>query len=130
MRAIFEVGRILAHVHDHLVTIGCTVRDRLGIHIGLGDLGQRIGTPGPYRRPRLRLFRRFRGRRTLWVNISLVSFRGWRSLWVSSENQLWLRIFPDDIHVETHEEILTQDEVDAAQIYWTEIWRAGGDANR
>ncbi|MBN1274413.1 MAG: hypothetical protein JXB26_19295 [Candidatus Aminicenantes bacterium] len=41
--------------------------------------------------------------------------------------ELWLRIYPDDIHVDTHEDTLTEDEVNAAQVYWTEIWKAGGD---
>jgi hypothetical protein len=44
--------------------------------------------------------------------------------------ELWLRIYPDDIHVDTHEETLTEDEIVAAAIYWTEVWRAGGDAAR
>jgi hypothetical protein len=44
--------------------------------------------------------------------------------------ELWVRIFPDDIAVETHEEPLTKDEVDAGTIFWEETWRAGGDAAR
>ena len=61
MRAIFEVGRVLADVHDHLVAIRRAVHNRLAVHIDLGDLGQGIGAPGRYRRPRLRLFWCFRG---------------------------------------------------------------------
>lgn len=44
--------------------------------------------------------------------------------------ELWVRIFPDDIAVETHEEPLTEGEVAAGQIFWEETWRAGGDAAR
>ena len=44
--------------------------------------------------------------------------------------QLWVRIYPDDIQVETHEEQLTADELLAAQAYWRENWRAGGDKTR
>ncbi len=41
--------------------------------------------------------------------------------------ELWVRIYPDDIAVATHEERLTQDEYDAAFQYWVQVWRAGGD---
>jgi hypothetical protein len=38
----------------------------------------------------------------------------------SDENtsQLWIRIFPDDIAVNTHEEELTQSEIDEGKAYW------------
>ncbi len=42
-------------------------------------------------------------------------------------NELWLRIYPDDINIVTHEAQLTEDEVRAARLYWLEVWRAGGD---
>lgn len=35
--------------------------------------------------------------------------------------ELWIRIFPDDIFVHTHETELTQDELDAGNTYWTEV---------
>lgn len=44
--------------------------------------------------------------------------------------ELWVRIYPDNIQIETHEEELTQDELLAAQAYWRENWRAGGDKGR
>jgi hypothetical protein len=44
--------------------------------------------------------------------------------------ELWVRIFPDDIAVETHEEPLTQDEAAAGKAFWEETWRAGGDSAR
>ncbi len=44
-----------------------------------------------------------------------------------TQQELWVRIFPDDIAIHTHEEALTQDEVDAGQAYWYEIWAAGSD---
>ncbi len=44
--------------------------------------------------------------------------------------ELRVRIFPDDIAIETHEEPLTKDEVDAGTIFWEETWRAGGDVAR
>ncbi|MCI0689900.1 MAG: hypothetical protein L0Y54_22075 [Sporichthyaceae bacterium] len=42
-------------------------------------------------------------------------------------DQLKVRIFPDDIAVRTHEEELTQAEVDAGTAYWTARAAAGGD---
>lgn len=41
-------------------------------------------------------------------------------------NQLWVRVYPDDIMVDTFEEILAEVEVSNARIYWTNIWKAGG----
>ncbi|MDH3639263.1 MAG: hypothetical protein OES09_12500, partial [Gammaproteobacteria bacterium] len=41
-------------------------------------------------------------------------------------NQLWVRVYPDDIAVDTFEEMLSEVEVKNARIYWTNIWKAGG----
>ena len=48
---------------------------------------------------------------------------------VDRVNQLWLRIYPDDININTHEEQLSVDEVRSAQNYWREVWRAGSEQN-
>jgi len=37
--------------------------------------------------------------------------------------ELWVRIYPDDIFVHTHEDKLTEDEYTAAQAYWDELWQ-------
>lgn len=46
-----------------------------------------------------------------------------------TRDELWVRIYPDDIAVHTHEEALTQTEADSGKAYWTEIWAAGDDAD-
>jgi hypothetical protein len=38
---------------------------------------------------------------------------------------LKIRIFPDDVHVDSHEPGLTADEAAAGQRYWTAVWRGG-----
>jgi len=45
-------------------------------------------------------------------------------------SELRIRIFPDDIHVDSHEPELTADEVTAGKRYWLAVWRGGtgGDA--
>ena len=43
-------------------------------------------------------------------------------------NQLWVRIYPDDIFVMTHEEALTANETDAGKQFW-KSWQAAGDDN-
>ena len=48
-----------------------------------------------------------------------------RFMTVETGPELWVRIFPDDIAVETHEEALTEEEVEAGRDYWLEIWKAG-----
>ena len=42
--------------------------------------------------------------------------------------QLWVRVFPDDIAVVTHEPVLTQAEIDAGETHWKALWLAKGDA--
>jgi hypothetical protein len=37
-----------------------------------------------------------------------------------SQTELWVRIYPDDVAVHTHERILTDSEVVAGELYWTE----------
>jgi hypothetical protein len=36
-------------------------------------------------------------------------------------NELWVRIYPDDIAVQTHEPVLTDREVAAGELYWVEL---------
>ncbi len=44
--------------------------------------------------------------------------------------ELWVRIFPDDIAVETHEQELTQSEIDEGTAYWTSFSSAATDAEK
>jgi hypothetical protein len=43
---------------------------------------------------------------------------------VDNGRELWVRVFPDEIAVHTHEKTLTQDELEAGITYWQEIWAA------
>ncbi len=43
---------------------------------------------------------------------------------VNGQKQIWVRLYPDVMSVDTHEKNLTKDEVQAGEIYWREIWRA------
>ncbi len=45
-------------------------------------------------------------------------------------NELWLRIFPDDIAVHTHEKILTDKEVLSGEDYWRKLLEAQDDAEK
>jgi hypothetical protein len=36
-------------------------------------------------------------------------------------NELWVRVYPDDIAIHTHEKVLTDREVLAGELYWTEL---------
>jgi hypothetical protein len=46
---------------------------------------------------------------------------------VKDERQLLVRIYPDDIVVETHEPNLTEEELEASHQYYRQLWRAGKD---
>ncbi|MFF0174177.1 hypothetical protein [Micromonospora profundi] len=39
--------------------------------------------------------------------------------------ELWLRVLPDVLHVDTHQPALTDDEVAWGKQYWIDVWRAG-----
>jgi hypothetical protein len=43
------------------------------------------------------------------------------------QHELWLRIYPDDIYVHTHEEALTPTEQSAGKRFWNTWWIAGTD---
>jgi predicted nucleic acid-binding Zn-ribbon protein len=42
-----------------------------------------------------------------------------------SHTELWVRIYPDNITIHTHEKTLTDREVVAGELYWTELVTAG-----
>ncbi|MFF0023138.1 hypothetical protein ACWERY_05570 [Streptomyces sp. NPDC004082] len=44
--------------------------------------------------------------------------------------ELWIRAYPDDIHVDSHEPALTPAERVAAEAYWCEVWAAGPNQDR
>ncbi len=46
---------------------------------------------------------------------------------IEDAHELWIRIFPDDIAIHTHEHQLTENEITAAQTFWKHIWYAGAD---
>jgi len=43
---------------------------------------------------------------------------------------LVVRVYPDDIHVDSHEPELTADELAAGTAYWEEVWGAGPNQSR
>ena len=42
-------------------------------------------------------------------------------------HELWVRIYPDDIFIHTHEEALTAKEFESGQRFWSAWWIASGD---
>jgi len=47
---------------------------------------------------------------------------------INDKKQLWLRFFPDDISIHTHETRLTKDEEKAGHVYWDVVWKDSNDA--
>ncbi|MCM2393265.1 hypothetical protein [Streptomyces albipurpureus] len=47
-----------------------------------------------------------------------------------AHERLLIRIFPDVLHVDSHEGELTPDEEQAGRDYWLALWRAAGDTPR
>ena len=46
---------------------------------------------------------------------------------IEDAEELWVRIFPDDIAIHTHENLLTETEYQAATTFWMHMWHAGND---
>lgn len=44
-----------------------------------------------------------------------------------TESQLLVRIYPDELHIDSHEPPLTADEDLWGRHYWTSVWAARGD---
>lgn len=42
-------------------------------------------------------------------------------------DELWVRVYPDDISVDSFEHTLTETEAQDARTYWSSVWSAGGD---
>ncbi|HYW89177.1 MAG TPA: hypothetical protein VFB50_15495, partial [Chloroflexota bacterium] len=44
---------------------------------------------------------------------------------VAGGADLLIRVYPDDVHVDTHEPDLTADEAVWGRTYWERVWRCG-----
>jgi hypothetical protein len=47
-----------------------------------------------------------------------------------TDHQLWVRFYPDEIAIHTHEERFTEEEVQSGKDYWSEVLAAGGEEAR
>ena len=45
-------------------------------------------------------------------------------------SELRVRVYPDTVHIDTHEPALTPEEVTWGQHFWTQTWRAGNNEDR
>ncbi len=45
-------------------------------------------------------------------------------------SELRVRVYPDTVHIDTHEPELTADEVTWGEHFWEQTWRAGNDEER
>ncbi len=48
----------------------------------------------------------------------------------TGSDELWVRVYPDDISVDSFEPTLTETEAADARTYWASVWSAGGDEAR
>ncbi len=49
---------------------------------------------------------------------------------VDGQQELWVRVYPDDVAVTTHEKVLTDSEYQAGKDYWTALRGAAGEDER
>jgi uncharacterized protein YdcH (DUF465 family) len=45
---------------------------------------------------------------------------------VGRVSQLWVRVYPDECAVDRFEPVLSESEIHSAQLFWAEMWAAGG----
>src|ERR1044072_5238259 len=45
-------------------------------------------------------------------------------------SELRVRVYPDTVHIDSHEPGLTEDEVEWGKHFWEQFWRAGNDKER
>jgi hypothetical protein len=51
-------------------------------------------------------------------------------LQADGSSELHVRVYPDKVHIDTHETGLTADELTWGQHFWEQTWRAGNDEER
>lgn len=51
-------------------------------------------------------------------------------LQADGSSQLRVRVYPDKVHIDSHEPALTADELSWGQHFWEQTWRAGNDEER
>ncbi len=49
---------------------------------------------------------------------------------VAGKKELWIRVFPDEIAIHTHEEILTRREIEFGIAYWKALWATEDEEKR
>ena len=52
-----------------------------------------------------------------------------RFMQIDAGTELWVRIFPDDVAIHTHESDLTLEEIEDGRAYWGEMSAAAGEAD-
>jgi hypothetical protein len=45
---------------------------------------------------------------------------------IRGQHQLWLRVYPDDCHVQHKETLLSESELNNVQQFWIQLWKSGG----
>src|SRR5947209_15977162 len=45
-------------------------------------------------------------------------------------SELRVRVYPDQVHIDSHEPGLTRDEITWGQHFWEQTWRAGNEEER
>ncbi len=57
-------------------------------------------------------------------NIDAKNINATKNKLITTQSELWIRVYPDDIAITTHEKTLTSDEVSAGENYWTQLFTA------
>jgi len=58
----------------------------------------------------------------LWISILNWLYQIFQVTETIVKKELWVRLFPDEIHIDSHEPELTKEEYEAGLSYWNEVW--------
>jgi hypothetical protein len=120
-----QIAALEREIDRHRATLATTVEAEAGIFTRFSDFTdprrnlQRLSDRTPILLMPLRIETRFKVIGTATDPATGAAAR--------DGNELWVRVYPDDVSIDTFEETLSESEVRKARTYWAEIWRAAGN---
>lgn len=122
---------LMTGISNAQVTIGQTPRDLTGISLVTNSQDLSVWNDNiPCLLLPVKLETRFVKIKHVSRTGSSQNFDGSTEVGLNSKadrKELWIRIYPDDVFIKTHEPDLTDDEIVSGQQFWISVWEDGND---